>query len=299
MGDGINRTTKDVTYNYAQAGIYNVKLVVNTLYGCKDSLMQKVTLHAVPVADFTIRPVCENLELPIINRTFNNSNSTVNYLWDFGNGHLDNVKSPVYAYPAPGTYPVTLLVNTAQCPTYFNSKTLDVTIAGQLPGIVYPDKDAAFNFDEPLQSRPIGNNYVWTPATNLSNRFSSNPVFRGITPQMYTVQITSALGCVTVDTQYVKTHKKIDIYVPTGFTPNGNGVNERLRPVTVGFVKVNYFRVYDRWGKLLYSMNSDQPGWDGRISGKPAEMQTVVWMVEAVDVDGKVHQEQGTTVIIR
>jgi gliding motility-associated-like protein len=87
--------------------------------------------------------------------------------------------------------------------------------------------------------------------------------------------------------------------VPTGFTPNSDGTNERLRPVTVGFTKVNYFRVYDRWGKLLYSMNSDQPGWDGKYNGKTVDIQTVVWMVEAVDVDGKVHHKQGTTVIIK
>jgi gliding motility-associated-like protein len=299
MGDGINKTTKDVTYNYTQAGNYNVKLVVNTPFGCKDSVVKIILIHPVPDADFTIKPVCENLELPIINRTFNNSSSTVNYLWDFGNGHLDNVRSPVYAYPAAGTYPVTLSVSTAQCPVSFTTKTIEVTIQDQLPGIVYPDKDAAFNFNEPLQSRAIGNNYVWTPPTNLSNRFSSNPVFRGTTPQLYTVQITSALGCVTVDTQYVRTHKKIEIYVPTGFTPNSDGTNERLRPVTVGFTKVNSFRIYDRWGKLLYSMNSDQPGWDGKYNGKTVDIQTVVWMVEAVDVDGKVHHKQGTTVIIK
>jgi gliding motility-associated-like protein len=164
---------------------------------------------------------------------------------------------------------------------------------------MYPDKDAAFNFNEPLRARQIGRDYIWTPPTDLSNRFSASPVYRGITPQLYTVQITTALGCVTVDTQYVRTHKKIGIYVPTGFTPNGDGNNERLRPVTVGFTKVNYFRVYDRWGKLLFSMNGDQPGWDGTVNGKPVGIQTVIWMVEGVDVDGKVQHKQGTTVVIK
>jgi gliding motility-associated-like protein len=62
---------------------------------------------------------------------------------------------------------------------------------------------------------------------------------------------------------------------------------------------VNYFRVYDRWGKLLFQMKSDRPGWDGKLNGQPAEMQTVVWMIEAVDVDGVLHRKHGTTVLIR
>ena len=46
-------------------------------------------------------------------------------------------------------------------------------------------------------------------------------------------------------------------------------------------------------------MKSDRPGWDGKTGNTPQEMQSVVWMIEAVDVDGVVHHKQGTTVIIR
>jgi len=299
LGDGTFNTIADVNYSYAKAGSYNIKLIADAASGCKDSANRNVVVHPTPSANFTIRPVCENLQVPIINRTFNNTVSTINYLWDFGNGHLDNVKSPVYSYPAPGTYNVKLSVSTVQCPVSFDTMAINVTIEALVKGMVYPDKDAAFNFPEPLQARPIGNSATWTPPISLSNRFSYTPFFTGTVPQLYSIQLKTATGCVTVDTQLVKTHKKIDIYVPTGFTPDGNTINERLRPVLVGFTKVNYFRIFNRWGHLLFSMNSDQPGWDGKINNKPAEMQTVIWMIEAVDVDGKVHNRQGTTVIIR
>ncbi|MGF2411985.1 PKD domain-containing protein [Ferruginibacter sp.] len=299
MGDGVIKTDKAPVYSYAKAGNYTIKLLVGSLFGCQDSIAANVVVHPVPLADFTIKPICVNLQVPIINRTFNNTTSTVNYLWDFGNGHTDNIKSPVYSYPTAGTYSVSLSVSTAQCPVSFDTKTIKVAIEDQLPGIVYPDVDAAFNYPEQLQARPIGNGVIWTPPTNLSNRFSFTPTFKGLTPQLYTVQIKTATGCITVDTQLVKTHKNIKIYVPTGFTPDGNTINERLRPVLIGFTKVNYFRIYNRWGQLLFSMKSDMPGWDGRINGALAETQTVVWMIEAVDVDGKVHNQQGTTVLYR
>ncbi|MEI7735445.1 MAG: PKD domain-containing protein [Ferruginibacter sp.] len=299
LGDGIAKTSADVTYAYAKAGNYRVKLLLDAAGGCKDSAFTNIVVHPVPAADFSIQNICVNLQVLLNNRTFNNTSSTVNYLWNFGNGHFDNVKSPVYSYPVAGTYPVTLSVSTVQCPAAFDSKTINVIIEAVSKGITYPVKDAAFNFPEQLQARNISKNIVWTPATNLNNRYILNPVFNGITPQLYTIEIKTPSGCVTVDTQMVKTHKKIEIYVPTGFTPDGNGVNERLRPVLIGFSKVNYFRIYDRWGKMLFSMNSDQPGWNGYINGYPASTQTVVWMIEAVDVDGVVHRKQGTTVLIR
>ncbi|HNK30530.1 MAG TPA: gliding motility-associated C-terminal domain-containing protein, partial [Ferruginibacter sp.] len=132
------------------------------------------------------------------------------------------------------------------------------------------------------------------------NRFSYTPSFRGIHSQLYTIQLTTPSGCVTVDTQFVRTKKKIEIYVPNVFTPDRNGLNDYLRPTLFGFDHVNYFRVYNRWGKLLFQMNSDRPGWDGRINGNiTTETQTVVWMIEAVDVDGVTHRKQGTTVLLR
>ena len=66
----------------------------------------------------------------------------------------------------------------------------------------------------------------------------------------------------------------------------------------MGFDHVNYFRVYNRWGKLLFEMKNDRPGWDGKINNVLQEMQAVVWMIEAVDVDGITHHDQGTTILM-
>ncbi len=299
FGDGITDTAANPIHKYGTYGKYTVKLNIDAAGGCKDSLAKPIEIFAVPDADFSVQSVCENLRIPVINRTTNNSNSTVNYFWDFGNGHLDNVYTPVYTYTTPGSYALTLRVSTAQCPVSFNSITKSVVIERLIPGITYPEKDAAYNYNEQLQARRIGTIATWNPATNLNNRFSYAPIFRGLTPQLYTIELKTAAGCITTDTQLVKTHKKIDIYVPNGFTPGNDNLNERLRPVLVGFSKVNYFRIYNRWGKLLYSSASEQPGWDGKFNGTPVSMQTVVWMIEAVDVDGAVHQKQGSTVVIR
>ena len=56
----------------------------------------------------------------------------------------------------PGNYSITSYVGTAQCPTSFNAVTKTVVVEQAIPGITYPDKDAAYNFDQQLQARNIG-----------------------------------------------------------------------------------------------------------------------------------------------
>jgi len=299
LGDGTVANTTDVTHMYTKPGDYVVKMLASTDKGCADSSTIPVKIFPFANADFTVQPVCVNLDLPLVNRTINNTAASLNYLWDFGNGQSSALRNPVYSYPAAGIYKIKLTVNTNQCQQTLTSKEINVVIDEPVKGITYPVEDAVINFPEPLQARQIGSSVKWSPATNLDFRFSYNPKFTGMFPQLYTIELKTLTGCITVDTQMVKTHKKIEIYVPTSFTPDNNGVNDYLRPILMGFKSVRYFRVYNRWGKMLYQMQSDKPGWDGTINGARQETQTVVWMIEAEDVDGKIHKRQGTTVLLR
>ncbi|HNH21817.1 MAG TPA: PKD domain-containing protein, partial [Ferruginibacter sp.] len=303
LGDGNTATTQHVTHTYANPGTYTVRLITSgTNGGCSDTISKTATVFAYPVADFLLSsPTCANTPIYVVNKTINTTTTTLDYLWEFGNGQTGNTRTPVYSYPAAGIYKVKLSVNITGCPTPVSTRELDIIVEPAIPGTRYPDFNARYNFPEVLHAQTLGNSVLWTPATNLDNRFSYNPTFKGMHDQLYTIELKNARnGCVTVDTLLVKTQKKIEIYVPTVFTPGGDGVNDLLRPLLFGFDHVNYFRVYNRWGKLLFQMNSDRPGWDGRINGQvTTETQTVVWMIEAVDVDGKTHRKQGTTVLLR
>ncbi len=202
-----------------------------------------------------------------------------------------------YTINQTGKYFAQLFSNT--CPLPISTKETSMVIDSPLPGVIYPAQDAIFNFPLQLQVRQFGNSALWTPATSLDKQNSYTPIFRGISKQLYTIQIKTASGCLTVDTQLVTTRKKIEIYVPSAFTPGGDGKNDYLRPVLMGIVKVNYFRIYNRWGHLLFEMKSDLPGWNGKVNNQSQEIQTVVWLIEAVDVDGKIHRQKGTTVLYR
>lgn len=301
LGDGTTAATRDVIHSYTNPGEYTVKMVVLSDKGCTDSTSNTYKVIKYAIADFRVDPVCTDLRLPLFNRTINTSPSTLTYLWDFGsNGATSTLQNPVYSYPNAGTFTIRLTVSDINCPQTLSIKKQDVVVDAPVPGIRYPDVEAVMNFAEQLQSRLFTTSSVlWTPSINLNFANSYKPSFKGLTPQLYYVQFKTRTGCLTVDTQYVKIKKKIEIYVPTAFTPDGNGINEYLYPTLMGFQKLNYFRIYDRWGKMLYQTQTEQPGWNGRFNGEKVSQQTVIWMVEAVDVDGVAHKQQGTTILLR
>jgi gliding motility-associated-like protein len=89
--------------------------------------------------------------------------------------------------------------------------------------------------------------------------------------------------------------------VPEGFSPNSDGQNDKLYPFLIGIKQMNMFRVYDRWGNLIYDnkLATSSTGWDGFFKGSPLPAGPYVWMSEGVDVDDKVIRRTGTALLIR
>ena len=167
------------------------------------------------------------------------------------------------------------------------------------PGITYPVQYAIIDLPLTLQARQFGTSAVWDPANNLDDPSSFTPIFRGASDQLYTVKITTNTGCETIDTQMVKTVTHADIYVPTAFTPNNDGLNDLLRPTLMGMKELKYFRVYNRFGQLLFDTKTNMEGWNGEYEGSTLPTQVVVWIAEAIGVDGKVYTRKGTSTLVR
>ena len=89
------------------------------------------------------------------------------------------------------------------------------------------------------------------------------------------------------------------VFVPTAFTPDGDGRNDLFRPIAVGISRIEYFRVFNRWGQLVFSTTVNGKGWDGRIGGKEQGSGTFVWLVKGVDYTGKTFFAKGTVTLIR
>ncbi|MGN6352511.1 MAG: gliding motility-associated C-terminal domain-containing protein [Parafilimonas sp.] len=164
--------------------------------------------------------------------------------------------------------------------------------------------DTAVVINQPLQLNATGGvRYEWQPPASLSNVGISNPVALYTMPDEgihYTVFVYNEAGCVDTASLTVKVYATSPtVFVPTGFTPNGDGRNDILKPIAAGMQRVELFNVYNRWGQLVFRTSVNGKGWDGTVNGKQQGAGTFVWMVKAVDYTGKPYMKKGTVVLIR
>jgi gliding motility-associated-like protein len=156
-----------------------------------------------------------------------------------------------------------------------------------------------------LASSPLPNpnySFSWTPSFGLSDPTIFNPFITiGSIGDDVTYQVifSTPAGCKGEGYVRVRVYKGPDIYVPTAFSPNGDGKNDKLTPFPVGIKKLNYFRIFNRWGQLTYSTTTLHEGWDGKIGGKEQGSGVFVWMVEGITKDDKMIKKQGTVLLIR
>jgi gliding motility-associated-like protein len=300
MGDGFTATSRNLTYSYKNPGVYEVVMIVYSNDACADSSTATITVHANVFAAFNVDPVCENNPVLPVNNTIEPGNTTVNYLWDFGNGQTSTMRNPpAQVYPGPGNYVISLSVSSAQCPFPLSIQKRFARIERPLPGIIYPEAYAVAGLPQTLEARPIGNSVLWTPASSLDDPASYKPTFIGSTEQKYAIQLRTEAGCLTTDTQVVKINKNIVIYVPNAFTPNRDGLNDNLKPFMIGIKELTYFRIYNRWGELVYETKDPKSGWDGKFKGNPYNAQTLVWVLQGIGADNKTYNAKGSTVLIR
>jgi gliding motility-associated-like protein len=181
----------------------------------------------------------------------------------------------------------------------------DTVLVTVLPKVnAFAGKDTAVVVGQPLQLNATGGvTYLWSPSTGLNNTAINNPTgnYNGSFDSIvYKVVVRDQANCSDSDFVLVKIFRtNPQIFVPTAFTPNGDGHNDFFRPIPVGISRFEYFRVYNRWGQLVYSSVDLETGWDGKIKGKAQASNTFVWVVKGVDYTGKEVSAKGTVTLIR
>lgn len=160
-----------------------------------------------------------------------------------------------------------------------------------------------------VAGRPIqlsasgGISYLWRPTSYLNDPTTDAPIAtipETVDSIRYIARVTSAGGCFAEDDVLVRVFKNgPDLYVPNAFTPNGDGLNDIIRPVGVGIAQLQHFRIFNRWGQLLYSTSELGKGWDGTFSGVKQPAGTYVYEAVGTDQLGNRIYRKGTLVLIR
>lgn len=148
--------------------------------------------------------------------------------------------------------------------------------------------------------------FVWTPPTALSDSSIMNPTIRPIESQQYTLTVTDINGCTGVGSIFIDVDKNRNIYIPNAFSPDGDGFNDDfVVGVGLGVTSVNYMRVYDRWGELVYAQENNVPvngnetvGWDGRVNNQIMNGGVFVYIIEVTFEDGITLLYRGDVTIV-
>lgn len=294
FGDGDSSVARNPLHTYLNDGNYTVQLQASSPHGCNGAVVSKpVVIDSKPVAIFDYQFPC--LDKPTI---FNNSSTNVFgsmvYGWSFGDTKTSSVINPSHQYLAAGNYSVSLVVSTVNGCSTIITKPVIVT-----QNFANAGRDTIVLYDQPYQLNGSGGGtYLWTAATNLSNANIANPTAQLKKDETFTLQTTSAEGCVATDVVTLKVVTNFDVYVPKAFTPNGDGTNDMLKPLPVGIDHLNYFKIYNRYGQEVFATKELGKGWDGKISGKLQPQGAFVWIVQAVDIFGKTITKQGMTILI-
>lgn len=280
--------------NPTSTSTYQLRASIGKCFSIDD-----VTLFPVP---YPLADAGPDIEICYDTKTQLNGNVIAsNYFWRPQSTLSNpNILNPV-AYPRFTTNYILTATDTLGCP----KPGFDTVVVTVLPRVTASaGRDTLIVAGQPLQLQAAGGeNYLWTPPTWLNNTSVADPIARigpNIDSIRYHVYVTDMLGCLDSASVLVKIFKtNPQVFVPTGFTPNGDGRNDYLKPIAVGIERIEYFRVYNRWGQLVFSTTVNEHGWDGRIGGKPQSTNTYVWMVKAVDYTGKPIFQKGTSTLIR
>ena len=173
------------------------------------------------------------------------------------------------------------------------------------PPVVFAGDDTAILIGQTLQLDAVDVNnagftgYSWSPAIGLDNSSIQDPVATVSGDMTYVVTASTVAGCTGTDTIRIKATTKSDVVIPNAFSPNGDGRNDVLRPHAIGIKDFKYFKVFNRWGQMVFSTTNEGEGWDGRVAGQLQPLGTYVWVVMGLDFAGKAVERRGTVVLIR
>lgn len=283
-------------FKYDTAGLFNIYLVVNE--GLPNMAIDCKQVRVIEVPPMTLTPdtlICQGdtLHLQVA------SQYATDYFFspDYNISALSGIN--VYVYPRRTTtyhvqipFPFGCLVDT--------TIKVDVSMVKADAG---PDRTL---FDGAKTTIGGANTYrgpeytfEWFPTQYMDNPFLLNPTVRPNNDLTYYLKVSNTDGCVDIDTVNVKIVCS-DLNLPNAFVP----ANERGAPTSFGLlnkqiVKLNYFRIFDRWGQEVFSTTDVTKEWDGTVGGDPAPVGVYVWEADGFCASGVRLSKSGNVTLMR
>ncbi|TMI62679.1 MAG: PKD domain-containing protein [Bacteroidetes bacterium] len=300
FGDGQTSILQNPVHTFpANNEYYTVKVKVTSLSGC--GTFERSTLvfagGIVANAGYSFVSRCDSGYVRFINESSMIPAGDVQYIWDFGDGVTSTDRDPIHTFPGSGIYNVKLkLKTTTSCLDDSLTQQLDLQLLD-----ITASADQVIDIGQTVQLNVTGGGtqFQWTPPQWLNDPVVANPVS---TPQddiRYVVRATNASGCFDTDTVFIKVRPVDSIYVPNGFTPNNDGLNDDFKPIMGIRFTLESFFVFNRWGQQVFFTKQKDLGWKGKFGGIEQSAGVYVWYLTAKDRAGNPVKMQGTVMLVR
>jgi gliding motility-associated-like protein len=268
-------TTSSITVNVA--GTY--ALIAKDKFGCTTIDTFVVAAYQYPVAAFKGTETLCSDSTKILD-----AGAGLNYyLWNTGSNNQTIITDK------PGKFWVTL-TNTHNCTT---TDTVNVVQVQSPQNFLVPDITKCSY--KTITVTPAGNFSTYTWSTGSDTKSVDIP-----SGGLYSLQVIDKNGCTGTDSVNVVDSACVEyFYMPTAFTPNGDGRNDVFKPAFDGPVLGFHFFIYNRWGKLIFSSENPAKGWDGTVQSLQQPMGTYIWIC-SYQLDGQpAYTQKGTVTLIR
>ncbi len=270
--------------------------------GCTDVVSHTIHVYDAPPSTFSA-PAITCFGDPITVVSNNDFNHDVQFNWNFGVATvLSGSGEGPYAlqYAQPGTYQVTLITQNPNCTSPL---IIDTLLVDAIPDASITTADInnicsndSVHFDGVAVS---GSRYQWIQSRIFANDTLSSTYALVRNAGYIYLNVVDTFGCKASDSLYFSPHPCCIVSFPTAFTPNDDGKNDVFRPITIGHHDIAYFRVFNRWGQLVYSSREEQKGWDGKYNGIPLDAGDYYFTMKYRCVDGEYFEAKGEVMLVR
>ncbi|HEU4472815.1 MAG TPA: PKD domain-containing protein, partial [Flavisolibacter sp.] len=288
-------TESSPSFSFTAAGSYPIQLTVQSLNGCTGTGSAITEIEAIPRPSFNYSPPCLGEEV----RFTNTSDGIASFAWQWSinASPVSQAPSLSYTFPSAGEYTVSLRGLSPGGCTASVSKTVRVAdfslslSASQNPA--YEGDELRIETRAALPYSVVG----WQPAFLFSTSSAISQQVTADSTRLYQVVAEAAGGCRDTASVLVRVEPLDDVYIPSAFTPNGDGLNDVLRVVGAGMSEFS-FAIYNRWGRVVYHSRNKGEGWNGQLNGSPAPAGSYAYLLQATKGDKKI-LKRGTVTLIR
>ncbi len=252
-------------------GTHTITLIVNSNLGCADTIAKNMTIHPLPTPEVNEGEICFGESIALT------ATGGIAYSWQPPAGLNTTTGPDVQASPSSSTTYTVLVTDINDC----SASASSFIFVHQPPPSVERDTILRIG-DSALAGLNLGNTftYTWSPDIEISCTDCPVATFTPLEDREYTLTIEDAKGCFAIDSYFFFEILPVaSVDVPQAFSPNGDGVNDILYAKGWGIERLLSFRIYNRWGELVFETDDINQGWDGRYKGEIQNPDSYAYVV--------------------